>query len=173
MLEPKYCFVVDDGNGRAVGYIIGTADTENFVKKFREVFIPYMELEGLHPPASDDAYGWNENLPNALRFIMHSPENLLHLEEPPLLRDYPAHLHVDILPGFQRRGLGRQLIETFSAAVKEDGASGLHLVMAQANVEAGDFYAHTGWRRYPKVLDGGSSGEEGVKDNATWMVKRL
>lgn len=104
---------------------------------------------------------------------MHSPENLLHEDEPQLLEDYPAHMHIDILPEYQRHGLGRKLIDTFSAAVRQDGAKGLHLLMAQANIDAGKFYVRTGWQRYPKVLDGGVSGEEGVKDNTTWFVKRL
>ncbi len=173
MLEPEYCYVVDNGERQAVGYVIGTPNTAKFVKKYRENFIPYLEAEGLHPPGSEEPIGWNENLPNALRFIMHSPENLLHEEEPQLLEDYPAHMHIDILSRYQRQGLGRKLIDTFSAAVSKEGAKGLHLLMAQANVEAGKFYAGTGWQRYAKVLDGGSSGEEGVKDSATWLVKRL
>jgi GNAT superfamily N-acetyltransferase len=173
MLEPGHCFVVDNGEGRAVGYIIGTADTSNFVKKYREIYIPYLETEGLHPPAPDEPFGWNENLPNALRFIMHSPENLLHEDEPQLLLEFPAHLHIDILPEFHKRGLGRKLIDTFDKEVKKEGAQGLHLVMAVANVEAAKFYQHTGWQRYPKVLDSGFSGEEGVKDNTAWMIKRI
>ena len=173
MLEPQYCFVVDNGEGRAVGYVIGTPNTVNFVKKYREVYVPYLQAEELHPPGPDEPSGWNENLPNALRFVMHSPENLLHEDEPQLLEDYPAHMHIDILSNYQRQGLGRKLIETFSAAVRNEGANGLHLLMAQANVEAGRFYGRTGWQRYPKVLDGGLSGEEGVKDNTTWLVRRL
>jgi GNAT superfamily N-acetyltransferase len=37
---------------------------------------------------------------------------------------YPAHLHIDLLPGFQGSGYGRQLIGTFCAAVAEAGAVG-------------------------------------------------
>lgn len=173
MLEPEYCFVVDNGEGRAVGYIIGTPDTANFVRKNGETFIPYLIAEGIHPLGPDEPCGWNVNLPNTLRSIMHPRSDLLHEDEPDLLRDYPAHIHIDVLPDYQRRGFGRKLIETFNATVKKEGAKGVHLIMAQANVEAGSFYVATGWRRYPKVLDGGVSGEEGVKDNTAWMVKRL
>jgi ribosomal protein S18 acetylase RimI-like enzyme len=173
MLEPENCFVVDDGKGKAVGYIIGTADTASFVKKVQDVFMPYLTVEGLHPPKPDEPCGWNENLPNALRFIMHSPENLLHAEEPQLLQEFPAHLHIDILPEYQKLGLGRKLIDTFTAAIKATGVKGVHLIMSDANVEAAKFYIHTGWKRYPKILDGGASGREGVKDDAAWMVKDL
>ena len=173
MLEPEVCFVVDDGEGTAVGYLIGTPNTANFVKKYRDIFIPYLQLEGVLPPGLDEPFGWNENLPNALRFIAHSPENLLHEEEPQLLKDYPAHMHIDILPKYQKQGLGRKLIDAFTAAMNREGIKGIHLLMAQANVEAGMFYARTGWQRYPKVLDRGLSGEEGVRDNTTWLVKHV
>ncbi len=34
-LEPELAFVLDDGRGQAVGYILGTADTPRFVEDFR------------------------------------------------------------------------------------------------------------------------------------------
>jgi GNAT superfamily N-acetyltransferase len=173
MLEPEHCFVLDDGKGRAVGYCIGTADTKGFVRKYHDIFIEYLKTEGIHPPGPGEPFGWSENLPNALRFILHSPENLLHEEEPELLKSFPAHMHIDILPDYQKQGFGRKLIETLAESIKKDGAVGIHLLMAQANVDAGRFYERTGWKRYPKVLDGGVSGEKGVKDNTTWMVKCL
>ncbi len=33
--DPDLAFVLDDGTGRAVGYIVGTADTGRFVEDFR------------------------------------------------------------------------------------------------------------------------------------------
>ena len=38
-LEPELAFVLDDG-GTAVGYVIGTADTEAFVRSYRQHWIP-------------------------------------------------------------------------------------------------------------------------------------
>ena len=135
--------------------------------------MPTLSWKGIPPPGPNEPSGWNDNLPNALRSLIHTPESLLHTEEPALLKDYPAHLHIDILPEFHRLGLGRALIDTFSGAIKKEGADGIHLLMSQSNVEAGKFYTGTGWQRYPKVLDGGASGEQGVKDNTTWMVKEI
>lgn len=39
-LEPELAFVLDDGSGRAVGYVLGTADTRRFVDAFREIWLP-------------------------------------------------------------------------------------------------------------------------------------
>ncbi|MEV4373049.1 hypothetical protein AB0J71_38710 [Nonomuraea sp. NPDC049637] len=35
-LEPEHAHVVDDGTGQAVGYVVGTADTAAFVRRYRE-----------------------------------------------------------------------------------------------------------------------------------------
>ena len=40
VLEPELAFVLDDGRGRAVGYILGTADTPRFVEAFRTKWLP-------------------------------------------------------------------------------------------------------------------------------------
>ena len=42
----------------------------------------------------------------------YQPERMLG----PALSDYPAHLHIDVLPAYQGGGHGRRLIETFVAA---------------------------------------------------------
>ena len=39
-LEPDLAFVLDDGQGRAVGYILGTADTPRFAEAFRTTWLP-------------------------------------------------------------------------------------------------------------------------------------
>ena len=39
-LEPELAVVLDDGSGRAAGYVLGTANTDQFVKNFRAARIP-------------------------------------------------------------------------------------------------------------------------------------
>lgn len=39
-LEPDLAFVLDNGEGRAVGYVVGVADTERFVAAYREKWLP-------------------------------------------------------------------------------------------------------------------------------------
>src|SRR5690606_14828219 len=56
-LEPELAFVVDDGHGQAVGYIVGTADTARFAEAFRTSWLPrvadrYPVPSG--PPATPD-----------------------------------------------------------------------------------------------------------------------
>jgi len=135
-LEPGLAFVLDAG-GRAVGYVVGCADTAAFVAAVRERWLPRMT--GRYPP--DASYGSSEWL---VRDLYH-PERMLL----PELAGYPAHLHVDVLPEHQGAGHGRALIETFLAAAAGRGARALHLGVAPANRRALGFYAHLGFHRIP------------------------
>ncbi|GAB1339355.1 hypothetical protein ACE1SV_59450 [Streptomyces sp. E-15] len=92
--DPGLAFVLDDGTGRAVGYILGTADTERFVADFRRSWIP--RLAGRYPePAGPPSTPTEEMIR-----LLHHPERMLV----PELAGYPAHLHIDLLPGRHGRG---------------------------------------------------------------------
>jgi len=133
-LEPDLAFVLDDG-GRAVGYILGTADTTTFVKRYAAEWIP---LLGDKYPVPPDPPRTPEQEMVALHY---RPERMLV----PELADYPAHLHIDLLPAYQGRGDGRRLIDTFLAAAAGHGARGVHLGMVTANVRARGFYDRLGF----------------------------
>ncbi len=137
-LEPDFAFVLDDGR-RAVGYVIGTPDTAAFVRAYRARWIP--RLAGRYPvppvpPVPPDS-------PDDEMIALHyRPERLLW----PGLAEYPAHLHIDLLPPFQGAGYGRALMETFYAAAARAGAAGVHLTVMAANVTAIGFYRRLGFR---------------------------
>jgi GNAT superfamily N-acetyltransferase len=63
----------------------------------------------------------------------------------PELADYPAHLHIDLLPEWQGKGFGRGLINAFLTGLREAGVARVHLGMAVANVEARAFYDRLGF----------------------------
>jgi ribosomal protein S18 acetylase RimI-like enzyme len=63
--------------------------------------------------------------------------------------DYPAHLHIDLLPRLQGQGMGRRLIETLIAALRERGIPGLHLGLDAANTSARAFYDRLGFVELP------------------------
>jgi GNAT superfamily N-acetyltransferase len=60
-----------------------------------------------------------------------------------LCRRYPAHLHINLAPGFRSRGIGARLIDAFATHAAAARAPGLHVVTAKAarNVR---FYARCG-----------------------------
>jgi ribosomal protein S18 acetylase RimI-like enzyme len=135
-LEPEFAFVLDDGN-RAVGYVIGTPDTAAFARAYRERWIP--RLDGRYPAPPDPPASREEEM----IALHYRPERLVR----PGLDEYPAHLHIDLLPPFQGAGHGRALMETFYAAAARAGAAGVHVTVATANTRALGFYDRLGFRR--------------------------
>lgn len=133
-LEPEMAFVLDDGR-RAVGYVVGTADTEAFVRAYRRRWIP--RLAGRYPRAPDRPVTPDERM----LFLYHHPERMLV----PELARYPAHLHIDVLPEHQGGGHGRALMETFLAAAAAAGAPGVHLGLDPGNTRARGFYERLGF----------------------------
>jgi ribosomal protein S18 acetylase RimI-like enzyme len=136
--EPELAFVLDDG-GTAVGYVLGTADTPAFAKWFREEWLP--PLARRYPPPPDPpttSLDW-------LAGVLHNPERMLV----PELADYPAHLHIDLLPGHQGAGHGRALMTAFLRALGETGVPRVHLGMDPANTRARAFYDRMGFHEIP------------------------
>ena len=81
--EPSTCFVAANDADEAVGYVISAPD----YARYRLRFLPY--------------------LPRIWR-CSHSAARfwLFHQVEGRFAREYPAHLHINILPEYQRLGLG-------------------------------------------------------------------
>ncbi len=133
-LEPELAFVVDDG-GSAVGYVVGTADTASFVKSYRDEWITLLDGKYPVPPPPP-------RTPEQDMVALHyRPERMIV----PELADYPAHLHIDLLPPYQGKGFGRRLIDVFQAKAR----AGVHLGMVTANVRARAFYDRIGFTVLP------------------------
>jgi ribosomal protein S18 acetylase RimI-like enzyme len=133
-LEPDLAFVLDDG-GRAVGYVIGTADTARFVTRYRREWLPLM-AQSYQEPAGSPTTSFEAHVAG----LFH-PERMLVNE----LFSYPAHLHIDILPAYQRAGHGRRLIAAFLDEVARAGAPAVCLGVARANTGAQAFYRRVGF----------------------------
>jgi ribosomal protein S18 acetylase RimI-like enzyme len=126
--EPQHAHVLDDGRGRAVGYILGTADTAEFVEWYRREWLPARP----YPPSERD---------EDMLAAHHRPERMLV----PELAAYPAHLHIDLLPDWQGKGWGRELMAAFLAGLAEAGVRAVHLGMLSTNVSARAFYDRLGF----------------------------
>lgn len=112
-----------------------TPDTAAFARAYRERWIP--RLAGRYPVPPEPAVSPDEHM----LALHYSPERMIW----PGLAEYPAHLHIDLLPGFQGAGYGRQLMDTFYAAAADAGAVGVHLVVVKDNAPALGFYRHLGY----------------------------
>ncbi|WP_078944723.1 GNAT family N-acetyltransferase [Streptomyces flavochromogenes] len=134
-LEPDFAFVLDDGAGRAVGYVLGVPDTAGFAARFREEWLP-RAAERFPAPA-----GVPCTPAESMAVLLHTPEHMVRGE----LTGHPAHLHIDLLPSWQGRGYGRALMDTLLAALHAHGVPAVHLCMVQANTAARAFYDRLGF----------------------------
>ncbi|MFE8972813.1 GNAT family N-acetyltransferase [Streptomyces cyaneofuscatus] len=136
VLEPDLAFVVEDG-GRAVGYILGTADTASFVARYRAEWLPGL-VDRYPAPVQPHSPSTPAEMMTGL---MHDPERMVL----PELDAYPAHLHIDLLPSHQGYGYGRRLMETFLDALHARGVPAVHLSMLTSNTPARAFYDRVGF----------------------------
>jgi ribosomal protein S18 acetylase RimI-like enzyme len=133
---PELAFVVDDG--AVGGYVVGVADTRAFVEWFRRAWLPGYAA----------TYEHVEPWTTKNELIIHLgywPERMLI----PEVDEYPAHLHIDMLPRLQGQGWGRALIENLKDALRARGVPGLHLTMDAANTAARAFYDRLGFTELP------------------------
>jgi ribosomal protein S18 acetylase RimI-like enzyme len=138
-LEPQHAHVLDDGTGAAVGYVLGTADTATFARRYRDEWLP--ATAGRYPEPADPPV-----TPSDMMLSLHlHPERMVV----PDLADYPAHLHIDLLPEWQGQGFGRVLMGAFLASVQAAGAMKVHLGVMPTNTAARAFYDRLGFHEIP------------------------
>ncbi|WP_141880860.1 GNAT family N-acetyltransferase [Homoserinimonas aerilata] len=131
--DPRLAFVVDEGGG-AAGYIVATADTAAFVERYRAEWLPRLaeRFEHVMPPVG---------LEQQIAHLGFTPERMLRAD----IAEHPAHLHIDLLPELQGRGLGRALIGTLLAELRSRGVAGVHLSLDPENIAALAFYERLGF----------------------------
>ncbi|QNE19925.1 GNAT family N-acetyltransferase [Kribbella qitaiheensis] len=136
-LEPELAFVLDDGD-RAVGYVIGCADTPDFARRFRSEWLPRV-------PQYEPLTGPPQTPTEMMIGLLHDPERLVI----PEVADYPAHLHIDLLPAYQGAGHGRALMTCLLKALADRGIPAIHLTMLTSNTPARAFYDRLGFHHIP------------------------
>jgi ribosomal protein S18 acetylase RimI-like enzyme len=174
LITPSTCFILDDGTGRAVGYMIGTPSTTHLAEQWREKLVPMLDPKLVPKPEdlTGDEMMDRDDVWNMRRAVYTAEFDLLQ-STPHLLEQYPAHLHVNILPEFQGKGYGKMLMDVFIQKLQQLGVGGVHLGMVGSNEGARRFYERLGFQLCDEVLDDGDSGEVGRQGPALCLVKRL
>ncbi len=131
IFEPDVCFVITNSE-KPCGYIIGTKDSQKFYQRCEKDWFPTLRTR--YPLAKGNDKSFNAMI------IKRLHEGYKEKEE---LRNYQAHLHIDILPIAQGQGLGRKAMNIFIDKLKEFNISALHLEVGKKN--------HTGIKFYKKL----------------------
>lgn len=131
---PDFAFVLDAGAG-PVGYVVAAPDTATFADRLEREWWPDVRrlVGGLTPHTTND---------ERVLSLIRRPER----KDPAMIADYPAHLHINLLPPFQSSGWGRRLVETELVALRAKGVPGLHLGVSAGNAKVIGFYEKLGFR---------------------------
>ncbi|MGR0321081.1 GNAT family N-acetyltransferase [Agromyces sp. ZXT2-3] len=140
---PDLAFVVEGDDGRVGGYVLGVADTAGFIDWYAREWAPGFRER--HPVAGPPTVHRPAYTEAQLVADGGDPERM----RIPELDAYPAHLHIDLLPDLQGRGLGRRLVDTVRTTLADRGVPALHLGIDPANVGARAFYERLGFHELP------------------------
>lgn len=146
--ESELCLMLEMED-TPVGYVLGTADTPAFLTWFNEQWLPEIRLKYRSvPPVPGAADAW---------LLERLAEDAT---APQCVGEYPAHLHIDLLPIAQGTGWGRRMITRWLDVVRAHGVAGVHLGVSKANERAIGFYEHVGFRR---IEDAGGAWIYGIR----------
>jgi len=142
LFEPSLAFVAEDASGVA-GYIVGALDSQAFEKRLESDWWPHLRTRYPEPPPDLPSQQWTPD--QRMAYVIHHPWRT----PDELAARYPSHLHINLLPRLQARGYGRQLINTLTAALSDQGSRGVHLYVFPSNQRATAFYRHVGFTELP------------------------
>ncbi|WP_309128861.1 GNAT family N-acetyltransferase [Microbacterium sp.] len=145
-LEPELAWVLLDAGGEPAGFVLGAADTAQFEAAAEKHWWPAVRVRHADAAVPGEERSWGDA--SVRRAILSPP-----VTPPAVTEEYPAHLHIDLLPQAQGAGHGRRLIGTLLAALEARSVPGVHLGVGTGNVRAIGFYRRLG---FDLIADEGS-----------------
>lgn len=120
----EHSFVAVNENDEAVGYIFCEPDNSRYKSEFKKA-----ELKKL--------------LKLGLTSYIHGRCEIKSAQE--CADKYPGHMHIDILPEYQRQGVGHMLLDVLIEHLKAIGSKGIHLGCGADNEKGISFYRKYGF----------------------------
>lgn len=117
--EPQSCFVAEKG-GLVIGYLIGAKD----VKQMNKVFRRKLAFKLLAKAFFKGTFLKLKNLAFFSRCLSGMVKG--QFRQPDFSGEYPATLHINLLPEFRGLGIGSQLIAEYLKYLKGQGVKALH-----------------------------------------------
>lgn len=138
--EPDNCIVMEDTDKKkVVGYIIGSENSLKMEETYEKKVLPLIKQRICRK------YWMHPILSRTYRKVL-AQSNRYTEPLKSLAVDYPAHLHIDILPEYQGHRMGKKLMTTFEEHMKSIGNQGIHLGVSKDNPRAIHFYEKTGYK---------------------------
>ncbi len=143
--EPDLSLVLEDADG-ICGYALAALDSRAFHDRYEREWRP--DLVARFPDPRGDPSTWTR-VQQAYNWY-HHPDYFC----PEPYDAYPSHLHIDLLPRAQGRGLGRRMMETLMERLREMGSPGVHLGLWARNTRAYAFYQRLGFHELVRTGTG-------------------
>jgi GNAT superfamily N-acetyltransferase len=156
VLAPELALVAEDLEGVA-GYVVGAIDTSAWFDQLERDWWPNLRPRYADPSGSPPR-SWTADQFRA--FLIHHPQ-------PPLaevVKAFPAHIHLNLAPRLQGRGVGAALLAAWVSAAEGRGAGSAHVGVNAANLRGLRFWAAQGFERLDLPPE--------VSGRTVWMGRR-
>ncbi|APG16709.1 GNAT family N-acetyltransferase [Kosakonia radicincitans DSM 16656] len=130
---PDFALALEQ-QGEVVGYAVAVPDTRAFEAVLNQQWWPMLQAQYRDYPASAP-------LDSKVLEAIFQPDAAADQ----LVSQWPAHLHINLLPPAQQGGWGRKLIEQLLALLREAGVPGVHLGVSLQNEQVCGFYQRLGF----------------------------
>jgi len=124
--EPDNIFVLADDNDKAVGYILCSSDYDKYVKLNKTTY--------------------RDRVKKTCPLYLIVIDTVL--KELDKIKERPTHLHIDILPEYQRKGWGKKMITTLCEHLKSKGINHLSICGISTSSDGYKMYMKYGFKEY-------------------------
>ena len=135
-LHPELVFVAEDDEG-VFGYIAGVFDTVAFEERLEREWWPHLRQSYADPPGDPALWDADQERISAIHHPKQAPAILVER--------FPAHIHMNLLPRAQGRGIGTALLNRWIANARAGGVKGIHLGANSGNHGGVRFWSSRGF----------------------------
>lgn len=151
-LRAEWSYVAEGGGaGRRLGYLTGSPDTMRFLReKFWLFDLPLYLRSGAFAKTADvDSFRKRFFAELTRRHADLGPRDHFPPEATQAVTtEYPAHLHINLVPEARGKGIGRLLVDRFREDLLGVGVRGIHLYCGE---KPRPFYERIGFRRIDQI----------------------
>lgn len=143
--SPELCLVVTS-HDQVVGFCVGTRDTVKFRQLLEREWWPDLRAQ-YSKPSAENRENWSAE--ERRRQMIHEPETV----PKEITSRFPGHIHLNLLPEAQGRGIGRELLTRWVQTAKSLALPAAHVGVNVRNEGAATFWTKMGF----KTLDAPAS----------------
>lgn len=151
--------VVVERNGEVQGYCVGTSDTLKFEKQLEASWWPPLRRRYRKPDKSRRS---NWSAEEHIFQIIHQAE----ITPNPVVDQFPAHLHMNLLPELQGMGVGTSLLYFWLQQARLLEVKAVHIGASASNEKAIQFWSKQDFENLTDIAKVPSS-------DTVWMGKYL